>query len=86
MLVLSRKVGEKIVVPEYCLTVTILRVCGNRVRIGVSAPASLAVHREEVCQRSYCVEEVASRGMGSPRRVKRQGTKRRNSADPEPGL
>jgi carbon storage regulator len=48
MLVLSRKTGEQIVVPGCQVTVTVLEVRGDNVRIGVSAPAHVAVHRREV--------------------------------------
>jgi carbon storage regulator len=48
MLVLSRKLGERIVVPDCELVVTVLAVDGNRVRLGISAPPEVAVHREEV--------------------------------------
>jgi len=48
MLVLSRKVGERIVIPEYDLGITVVAVEGNRVRLGLSAPADVAVYREEV--------------------------------------
>ena len=47
MLVLSRKHGEKIVIGD-SITVTVVEVKGDRVRIGVTAPAEVAVHREEV--------------------------------------
>jgi carbon storage regulator len=48
MLVLSRKVGQRILVPGSNLVVTVVSVKGNRVRLGVSAPADVAVYREEV--------------------------------------
>jgi carbon storage regulator CsrA len=51
MLVLTRKVGEQVVVPQCQLTVTILDVTASRVRLGISAPSYLAVHRSEVCGR-----------------------------------
>jgi carbon storage regulator len=51
MLVLSRKVGEQVVVPQCRLTVTVLDIASGRVRLGISAPANLVVHRSEVCQR-----------------------------------
>jgi carbon storage regulator CsrA len=51
MLVLTRKVGEKLVVPQCQLTVTILDVTSGRVRLGVTAPAHLVVHRSEVYER-----------------------------------
>jgi len=48
MLVLSRKCGERIVVPGCALTVTVLAVKGNNVRLGFSAPLDVDVYREEV--------------------------------------
>jgi carbon storage regulator len=48
MLVLSRKLGERIVVPHCALAVTVLAIHGKAVRLGISAPAELAVYREEV--------------------------------------
>jgi carbon storage regulator len=51
MLVLSRKTGEQIVVPQYQITMTVLDIAGSRVRLGIIAPAGVAVHRNEVWQR-----------------------------------
>jgi carbon storage regulator len=48
MLVLSRKPGERILVPHCELVLTVLAVEGKTVRLGISAPAEIAVHREEV--------------------------------------
>ena len=48
MLVLSRKLGEEIVVPALGLRLTVLAVEGKTVRLGVTAPAEVAVHRQEV--------------------------------------
>jgi carbon storage regulator len=47
MLVLSRRVGESIVIGDD-VTVTVLEVRGEVVRIGIDAPRSVAVHREEL--------------------------------------
>ncbi len=47
MLVLSRKVGEKILIGEQ-IEVTIVRVAEGVVRIGVRAPAEMAIVREEL--------------------------------------
>lgn len=47
MLVLSRRVGESIVIGDN-VTVTVLEVRGDVVRIGIEAPRSVAVHREEL--------------------------------------
>jgi len=51
MLVLSRKQGERIVVPEYQLTVTVLDISRSRVRVGISAPPNISVHRAEIVER-----------------------------------
>jgi carbon storage regulator len=51
MLVLSRKPGERIMVPGCELTVTVLAVHGQAVRIGITAPEDTAVYREEVWRR-----------------------------------
>jgi carbon storage regulator len=50
MLVLSRKIGERILVPDCELAVTVLAVEGKTVRLGFSAPAEVDVYREEVWQ------------------------------------
>jgi carbon storage regulator len=50
MLVLSRKVGEKIVIAGD-ISVTVVAVQGHRVRLGITAPASVRVDRSEVHQR-----------------------------------
>lgn len=48
MLVLSRKVGEEIVMPEQGVVVTVVSVRGNRVRIGVTAPRGVSIYRKEI--------------------------------------
>lgn len=50
MLILTRRVGETLMVGDE-VTVTVLGVKGNQVRIGVDAPKDVAVHREEIYQR-----------------------------------
>lgn len=51
MLVLSRKPGEVIVVPQCALTVTVIAVEGNKVRLGFVAPDDIDVYREEIWQK-----------------------------------
>lgn len=50
MLILTRRVGETLMVGDD-VTVTVLGVKGNQVRIGVNAPKNVSVHREEIYQR-----------------------------------
>ena len=50
MLILTRRVGETLMVGDQ-VTVTVLGLKGNQVRIGVNAPRDVAVHREEIYQR-----------------------------------
>ncbi len=50
MLILTRRVGETLMVGDE-VTVTVLGVKGNQVRLGVNAPRHIAVHREEIYNR-----------------------------------
>ena len=61
MLVLSRRVGESIVVGDD-VTISVLEVRGDVVRVGIDAPRSVAVHRAELLQEL----EATNRGAASP--------------------
>ena len=50
MLILTRRVGETVMIGND-VTVTILGVKGNQVRVGINAPKNVAVHREEIYDR-----------------------------------
>ena len=57
MLVLSRKEGERIVVPSCEVTITVLECRGNHVKLGIVAPTRVGVYRAEVWRR---IEEEGS--------------------------
>ena len=50
MLILTRRVGESLIISDD-MKVTVLGIKGNQIRIGVSAPREVAVHREEIYNR-----------------------------------
>jgi len=60
MLILTRRVGETVVIGDD-VTVTVLGVKGNQVRLGVNAPKEVAVHRQEIFERIQKEQEEAAR-------------------------
>jgi carbon storage regulator len=61
MLVLSRKLGERVLVPQCGLSVTVVAIEGNHVRLGFTAPTEVGVYREEVWQRLSAEKEPQAR-------------------------
>lgn len=71
MLVLSRKPGQRIVVGfgDQVATLTLLKVQGNRVQIGIEAPSSVGVHRQEVWARLVLEADSPGSGEAEPGRA-----------------
>ena len=65
MLILTRRVGESLMIGDD-VTITVLGVKGNQVRVGVKAPKEVAVHREEILNRieEASAESELKRGLG----------------------
>lgn len=66
MLILTRRIGETLNIGDD-IQVTVLGVKGNQVRLGVNAPKTVPVHREEIYQRIKKEKESGQEGMSAPR-------------------
>ncbi len=62
MLVLTRRENEKILLPDIGVTVELMSVSGNRARLGISAPDSIRILREEVAAHQGAIRQAAARG------------------------
>lgn len=68
MLILTRRVGETVIIGNE-VTVTVLGVKGNQVRIGVNAPKDVSVHREEIYERIKREGDGEQRAVEPPAKV-----------------
>lgn len=59
MLILTRRVGETIRINDD-ISIQVLGICGQQVRIGITAPEAVAVHREEIYQRIQVQRQAES--------------------------
>ena len=72
MLILTRRVGETVMIGND-VTVTVLGVKGNQVRVGVNAPRDVAVHREEIFERIRREEQAQAAHAGQVEHAKANG-------------
>jgi len=68
MLVLSRKIGEQIYIPDYGVAIEVLDIQGSRVRIGIAAPSTVPIVREELRARARGAGRLAGQRGGAAER------------------
>ena len=75
MLVLARKVGQHIVIGD-CIEITVLNIRGDQVRLGITAPRDVVVHRKEVLMQvppNAAKADAGTRDTAHPKGVLRPG-------------
>jgi len=65
MLILTRRVGESVMIGDDVI-ITVLGVKGNQARVGIAAPKSVPVHREEVFERIQAIKNREGEELNSP--------------------
>ena len=79
MLILTRRVGETVMIGDE-VTITVLGVKGNQVRVGINAPKNVAVHREEIYER---IRREQGQGQGQGKETLREQPKTDRSDAPD---
>ena len=69
MLILTRRVGETVMIGDD-VTITVLGVKGNQVRVGINAPKTVAVHREEIYERIKREQQTNGQTNGHTEKTK----------------
>ncbi len=69
MLVLSRKIGQQLVLPEHGIIIDVVDVGKTRVRLGVTAPSNITVHRGEIRDRAAATDNAPPASGDSPPEV-----------------
>jgi len=77
MLILTRRIGESLIIGNN-VTITVLGVKGNQVRVGVNAPKEVSVHREEIYER---IQKEKSHNIANANDVNHQQFSKNNRHD-----